>query len=130
VKKINTIDSCIALKKVYIIQWEVIERVAGRKNQSPLETDGRKIAVGINRERHPNRNQIVDQNYSDVPRGTEWEAAMERAELNPNDDVIFLSPFTGKESKVSYRGEFNGKAMIWTGMTQFAVEYRDLVRRA
>jgi hypothetical protein len=56
--------------------------------------------------------------------------AMERAELNPNDEVIFLSPYTGKESKVSYRGEFNGKAMIWTGMTQFAVNYADLIRRA
>lgn len=59
----------------------------------------------------------------------EREAAMERADLNPNDMVVFLSPFTGKESTVSYRGEFNGKAMIWTGMTQYAVEYRDLIRK-
>lgn len=55
---------------------------------------------------------------------------MSPMELRPDDEVIFLSPFTGKESKVSYRGPINGQAMIWTGMTQYAVNYKDLIRRA
>ncbi|MEQ1844418.1 MAG: hypothetical protein ABL983_02430 [Nitrospira sp.] len=46
--------------------------------------------------------------------------------LNPDDELIFTSPFSGKESTVSYRGPFQGKAMIWTGMTQYAVEYKYL----
>jgi len=51
-------------------------------------------------------------------------------ELKPDDELIFLSPFTGKETRVSYRGPFQGKAMIWTGITQYAVDYSALRRPA
>ena len=51
-----------------------------------------------------------------------------RETVAPNDEVEFLSPYTGEVSVVSYRGEFNGKAMIWTGKTQYAVDYSAIRR--
>ena len=51
-----------------------------------------------------------------------------RATVAPNDEVEFLSPYTGEVSVVSYRGDFNGKAMVWTGMTQYAVDYSAIRR--
>ena len=53
---------------------------------------------------------------------------MNPEELKPDDEVIFASPFSGKDVRASYRGPFNGKAMVWTGMTQYAVEYKYLRR--
>jgi hypothetical protein len=53
---------------------------------------------------------------------------MNPEELNPNDELIFSSPYSGQDSKVSYRGPYQGKAMIWTGTTQFTVEYQYLRR--
>jgi hypothetical protein len=38
-----------------------------------------------------------------------------------DEKVVWTSPYMSKEQEVSYRGEYQGQAIIWTGTLQFAV---------
>lgn len=51
---------------------------------------------------------------------------MTSEDFAPNDSVIWTSPLTGLDVKASYRGEQDGKAVIFTGTLQATVEYRHL----
>jgi hypothetical protein len=45
----------------------------------------------------------------------------------PDDKVIWTSPYTGAQTIVSYRGEnINGHAIIWTGRLQIAVPFAEI----
>jgi len=49
--------------------------------------------------------------------------------FSPNDTVIWTSPHSGMENKVSYRGKVGEtKAIVWTGTMQIQVDMYDLKR--
>ena len=49
--------------------------------------------------------------------------------FSPDDNLIMHSPYTGEDTTVSYRGDYEGKAVIWTGKTQMSVPKEWLRRK-